>query len=111
MRVWSSTKTPLRKMNGDDSRTRSQKLLRHIKGEQAIATGLESLVKRLRWRSKRIRRAPNHRDQRRHATKALRNDLTVYWKAITAEIERVAACGDTGKLYQVLKVLVASRQA
>ncbi len=36
-------------------------------------------------------------------TRALRRDRNAYWQAIVVEIERVAACGDTRKLYKMLK--------
>ncbi len=51
----------------------------------------------------RIQGAPNHRDLRRQTTRALCRDHNAYWKAIAEETERAAACGDTGKLYQMLK--------
>ncbi len=50
-----------------------------------------------------IRSAPNHRELRRQTTRALRRDRNAFWKAIAEETEWAAACGDTRKLYQVLK--------
>ncbi len=35
--------------------------------------------------------------------RALRRNRNAYCKAITEEAERVAACGDTRKVYQMLK--------
>ncbi len=54
---------------------------------------------RLAW----IQIAPNHRELRRQTTRALRRDRNTYWKAIAEDTERAAACGDTKKLYQMLK--------
>ncbi len=51
----------------------------------------------------RIKSAPNHRDLRRQTTRALRRNSNACWKAIAEETERAAACGDTRKLYQVLR--------
>ncbi len=51
----------------------------------------------------RIQSAPNHRDLKRQTTRALRRDRDAYWKAIAEETDRAAACGDTMKLYQMLK--------
>ncbi len=51
----------------------------------------------------RIQRAPNHRDLRRQITRALRRDHNAYWEAIAEGPERVAALGDTRKLYQMLE--------
>ncbi len=45
----------------------------------------------------------NHRDLRRQTTRAQRRDRNAHWKAIAEETERAAACGDTRKLYQMLK--------
>ncbi len=54
-------------------------------------------------RLQRIQNASNHRDLRRQTTRELRRDRNAYWKAIAKETERAAACGDTRKLYQMLK--------
>ncbi len=54
---------------------------------------------RLAW----TQSAPNHREVRRRTMKALHRDRNSYWKAIAEETERVAACGDTRELYQMLK--------
>ncbi len=51
----------------------------------------------------RIQSAPNHRDLRKQTTRAQRLDRNAYWKEIAEETERTAACGDTRKLYQMLK--------
>ncbi len=51
----------------------------------------------------RIQSVPNHRDLRRQTMRALRWDRNANWKAITEETERAAACGDTRKLYRMLK--------
>ncbi len=51
----------------------------------------------------RIQSAPNHRERRRQTTRALRRDRNAFWKVIAEETERAAECGDTRKLYQMLK--------
>ncbi len=51
----------------------------------------------------RIQSAPNHRELRRQTKRALRRDRNAYWKANVQETERAAACGDTRKLYEMLK--------
>ncbi len=51
----------------------------------------------------RIQSAPNHRELRRQTKRALRRDRNAYWKASVQETERVAVCGDTWKLYGMLK--------
>ncbi len=50
----------------------------------------------------RLKEQTNHRDLRRQRTRALHRDCNAYWKAIAEEIEWVAACGDTRKVYQML---------
>ncbi len=50
----------------------------------------------------RIQRALKE-DLRRQTTRALRRDRNAYWKAIAQETERAVACGDTKKLYHMLK--------
>ncbi len=66
-----------------------------VTGETIALTGQARLA--------RIQSAPNHRFLRRQTTRALRRDCNGYWKAIAEETERVAACGDTRKLYHMLK--------
>ncbi len=51
----------------------------------------------------RIQSAPNHRELRKQIKRTLHRDRTAYWKAISEETRRAAACGDTRKLYQMLK--------
>ncbi len=48
--------------------------------------------------------APNHRDLKRHTTRALRRDRNAYWKAIAEETERAAACSEW-KLYLMLTIV------
>ncbi len=51
----------------------------------------------------RIQSAPNHRQLRKQTMRAIRRGRSAYLKAIAEEMERAAACGDTRKLYQMLK--------
>ncbi len=51
----------------------------------------------------RIQSAPNYWGLRGQTTRARRRDRNTYWKAIAKKTERAAACGDTRKLYQMLK--------
>ncbi len=51
----------------------------------------------------RIQRAPNHRNLRNQTTRPLRRNHNAYWKALAKETDRAVACGDTKKLYQMLK--------
>ncbi len=76
-----------------------QTLPRHILEEPAVTVGTGSLLKRLRWLSKRAWRG----FQVRQITGVLRRDRNAYWTALAEVTERAAACGDTMKLYQMLK--------
>ncbi len=63
----------------------------------------ESIALAEQARLARIQSAPNHRELRRQTKRVLRRDRNAFWKAIAEETERAAACGDTRKLYQMLK--------
>ncbi len=49
----------------------------------------------------RTQSALSYRYLRRQTTRALQRDRNAYWKAIAEETERVAACDDARKLYQM----------
>ncbi|CAE1235515.1 unnamed protein product [Acanthosepion pharaonis] len=51
----------------------------------------------------RLTGAANFRDLRRRATRSIRADRNAHWCAFAEETERAAACGDSRKLYQMVR--------
>ena len=51
----------------------------------------------------RLQGASNLRDLRRRASRAIRADRNAHWRQFAEQTERAAACGDSRKLYQLLK--------
>ncbi len=66
------------------------------------ATG-ETIALAEQTRLERFQSAQNHRELRSQTTRAPRRDRNAYWKAIAEETEGTADCGDTRKLYPMLK--------
>lgn len=51
----------------------------------------------------RLTGATNFRDLRRRVTHSIRADRNAHWRAFAEETERAAACGDSRKLYQMVR--------
>ena len=54
-------------------------------------------------RQARVSKSNDYRKLRRRTTQAVKRDRNEYWRSVAEETERAAACGDTRKLYQMLK--------
>ena len=63
----------------------------------------ESLQQAEKARVVRLTGAANFRDLRRRAIHSIRADRITHWRAFTKETERAAACGNSCKLYQMMK--------